>query len=533
MGLKDAGEPADHLGSFLDAISDDEDPSSKRVRERVLGTGRVIAERYKLGDRIARGGMATIWEATDTKLNRVVAIKFMGQAYTDDAEYRKRFEEEARAAAQLRTPFVVAIHDHGVAEGVPFIVMERLDGEDLHQRMHRQKRLPVAFVAKVATEASKALKIAHAAGIVHRDLKPKNLFISKEDDEEVIKLLDFGVAKHAGTAALMTATGVMLGSPFYMSPEQIRCERNLDGRTDLWSLAAILYRALTGAKAFDGDMARVMFQITRERPKAPSLLCPDLPKALDAFFDKALATRREDRFSSAMELAEAFNTAARASNQSTPSMAIPPAPSSQSGTRPALAPRAPDEAPGADRIPAEGLGTEPLIPGERYTEPPSTAPRGVDVALLEESGPKADLPRPMGPPSDHPTFAAPVGVITNLVTAKNTSGTGLRLGPLSIDAPDVQGPVQEAARPTPRVVDAPTEEPRDAPADVSSLTPEQRSGFAVGSGFESDARWQAYALTSSRPAAVREPRSWSFIVAASLIILTTIGLTIGLVFLFR
>ncbi len=503
MGLKDAGEPGDHLGTFLDAISDDDDQSSKRVRERVLGAGRVIAERYKLGERIARGGMATIWEATDTKLNRIVAIKFMGQAYTDDAEYRKRFEEEARAAAQLRTPFVVAIHDHGVTEGVPFIVMERLDGEDLHQRMHRLKRLPIAFVAKVATEAGKALRIAHAAGIVHRDLKPKNLFISKEDDEEVIKLLDFGVAKHAGTAALMTATGVMLGSPFYMSPEQIRCERNLDGRTDLWSLAAILYRALTGVKAFDGDMARVMFQITRERPKPPSLLCPDLPKAFDAFFDKALATKREDRFATALELAEAFNVAAKGA---APSVAIPPAPSSQSGTRQAVTPRPPAHEP------KEGLG-------EQESE---SASAGAATPAV-------------GPISDHPTFAAPVAVLANLVSAKNTSG--LRLGPVSFDAPVVDDPAS-ASRPTPRVLTTPVQElpPVLAPPqepDASMLTPEQRSGFALGVGFESDARWQAYALPSNRPLAQPAERSWSFIVAASLIVLTTIGLTIGLVFLFR
>ncbi|MFO0611301.1 MAG: protein kinase [Polyangiaceae bacterium] len=518
--MNDAPDVKDQLGSFLAAIAeDDDDESSRRVRDRVLGAGRIIAERYKLGDRIARGGMATIWEATDTKLNRVVAIKFMGQAYTGDADYRKRFEEEARAAAQLRTPHVVAIHDHGTTEGVPFIVMERLDGEDLHQRMHRLKRLPVAFVTKVAVEASRALKVAHAAGIVHRDLKPKNLFIAKEDDEEVIKLLDFGVAKHAGTAALMTATGVMLGSPFYMSPEQIRCERNLDARTDLWSLGTILYRALTGIKAFDGDMSRVMYQITRERPRAPSAVCPDLPKALDAFFEKALATQRENRFATATEFADAFKEAAKSAGST--SVSVPPPPSSASGMRKATRPPAPSSE-------AETRETTETVRAE--APPPESGERQADVGAE----------RVLGPPSDHPTFAAPVAVMSSLVQSKTTFGTGLRLAP-----PDEPSGDRPSGFPTPPSLEPPSvaasmlQHPpppahrspsSDFGADGVALTPEQKSGFAVGREFEADARWQAYAIASS-PA--KSERSWGFIGAAALIVAAAIALTAGLVAMLR
>jgi serine/threonine protein kinase len=188
--------------------------------------------------------------------------------------------------------------------------MERLHGHDLEARLHQQGRASLAFATKLATEVARALKAAHAAGIIHRDLKPKNVFVCDEEDGEAIKLLDFGVAKHAGTARVLTATGVMLGSPFYMSPEQIRCERDLDGRTDLWSLATILYRAVTGVKPFDGDMNAILYKIVREPPPPPSSIVPSLPPEIDAFFAKALARPRADRFQTATELAAAFREAA-------------------------------------------------------------------------------------------------------------------------------------------------------------------------------------------------------------------------------
>jgi serine/threonine protein kinase len=294
------------MDAFYGGITEDDEHSQPRMRESVLVRGRSIASRYTLRERIARGGMATIWEADDARLGRVVAIKFLGQAYQGDPEYRIRFEAEARAAAQLRSPFVVQMYDYGSFEEVPFLVMERLVGEDLHARMTRERRLSPAGVAKIAHDAGRALEAAHAASIIHRDLKPQNLFIASESNGETVKLLDFGVAKHAGTAAVLTATGVMLGSPFYMSPEQVRCERDLDARTDLWSLGAILYRALTGVKAFDGDMTKVLSMITSERPRPPSLLCPDLGHAYDVFFDKVLATDRERRFATAGELIQSF-----------------------------------------------------------------------------------------------------------------------------------------------------------------------------------------------------------------------------------
>jgi serine/threonine protein kinase len=311
--------------AFLAALCDDEDgaePSHPRLRQRLLGEGIRVNDRYLLKKKLARGGMASVWEAEDTSLGRLVAIKFMSSELVSDPEYRERFAQEARAAARIRSPFVVDIHDHGEMRGVPYIVMERLVGEDLHERLLRSARLPVALVTQIAVEAARALRAAHANGVIHRDLKPQNLFLARQDGVETIKLLDFGVAKDIGSEGKMTATGVMLGSPFYMSPEQIKCERELDGRTDLWSLSAILYRALTGVRPFDGDLAEVMRKILREPPPPPSTLNSDLGDAFDAFFERAFAPAHSDRFATADELASAFEAAARCCD-STSSRATP------------------------------------------------------------------------------------------------------------------------------------------------------------------------------------------------------------------
>ena len=166
-------------------------------------------------------------------------------------------------------------------------------------------------------QAAKALTRAHAACIIHRDLKPQNLFLVDEpggpsgDEAELVKLLDFGVAKVVGGAELMTTTGVMLGSAFYMSPEQITTDDDVDWRSDLWSLAAIAYRCLTGRRPFEGEVTKVLFEIAHRRPPKASSLVKSLPASVsvDAFFDKAFMPARKKRYQSASELAMAFRQA--------------------------------------------------------------------------------------------------------------------------------------------------------------------------------------------------------------------------------
>jgi serine/threonine-protein kinase len=281
---------------------------------RRLGSGTLIGDRYRIDGRVARGGMSTLWAAWDLELARPVALKFVdtyGNEGVDAEELVRRFQREARAIARLRTPHVVQIHDNGESEHGPYYVMELLDGEDLHRRLQRVGKLSLREAAVIARQAARGLRHAHAAGIVHRDLKPHNVFLARAYDEEIVKLVDFGIAKMGEARGEdATAAGQLLGSPRYMSPEQARGHRDVDHRSDLWSLAAILFRAVTGRVAFPGsEPGDIIIRICSEAPPVPSRLAPELPAALDAFFGRAFARDRDERFQSAAELAEAFTRA--------------------------------------------------------------------------------------------------------------------------------------------------------------------------------------------------------------------------------
>ncbi|WP_169796688.1 serine/threonine-protein kinase [Chondromyces crocatus] len=279
--------------------------------------GAVLAGKFQILDLLGRGGMGSVWRAQDLMLGRQVAIKFIRlvQELDEDvaAEARMRFEREARAAAQLRTRHVVQIYEYGFHEDIPYIVMEMLAGETLAQRLEDAGRLTPMQSARILDQAARALELAHHAGIVHRDLKPANIFLAREDNDEIIKILDFGVAQASGTGldGSQTATGRLVGSPFYMSPEQARGIRPLDGRSDLWSLAVILFRMVTGERAFSGDsLGAVMVQILREPIPLPSRVLPELPPSMDAFFERAFSRDRDRRFQTAGEMAQAFSAIA-------------------------------------------------------------------------------------------------------------------------------------------------------------------------------------------------------------------------------
>lgn len=268
-----------------------------------------IVQRYRLERLIARGGMGSVWAAVDEKLKRDVAIKLLSPSWTASDDARGRFEREAMAVAKLQTPHVVQIFDYGVESDTPFIVMEKLKGEDLRTRLHREKTLSLEDTAILLVQVAKALSIAHGAGIVHRDLKPGNVFIV-HGEEELVKVLDFGVAKlfvDDDYAQERTKEGALLGTPQFMSPEQARGHVEIDLRADIWSLGVIVFKALTGRLPFLGKAAGdVIVRICTETAPAPTSINPDLPAEADAFFEKALAQKRDNRFASAKEMALAF-----------------------------------------------------------------------------------------------------------------------------------------------------------------------------------------------------------------------------------
>jgi eukaryotic-like serine/threonine-protein kinase len=275
---------------------------------------RLIADRYRLSREISRGGMGVVWLAHDTLLERVVALKFMKAELAASHEAALRFAREAKAAARLgtTTEFVVKVLDYGVDQGTSYIVMELLEGETLAARLERRGRVSQEELALIVHQIACALKKAHRLGFVHRDLKPENIFLSSHDEEERVKILDFGIVKDLGPGTI-TRSGQILGTFFYMSPEQVQ-GRAVDHRADLWSLGVMIYRALTGRLPFEEEVVgKLVFSICSDPIPQPSQVVPDLGSTVDEFMSRALARRPEERFQSAEELARAFIEVARIS----------------------------------------------------------------------------------------------------------------------------------------------------------------------------------------------------------------------------
>jgi eukaryotic-like serine/threonine-protein kinase len=284
-----------------------------------LAAGMEVTPSVRLLSPLGAGGMGAVWLADHTALNTRVVVKFMLGGLDSSVSARARFKREAEAASQVKSPHVVQTFDYGVtSDGVPFIVMEHLEGRDLGQEITAKGALDPARVVAIVTQVSKALTKAHAANLLHRDIKPDNIFLChhEADDELFVKLLDFGIAKtHTAEGAEITLdgqtkTGQVVGTPFYMSPEQVTAQKVIDLRSDLWSLGIVAFEALTGKRAFDGPSfgALAVKIATGDAPK-PSESNPNLPQSVDDWFAKACAREPAKRFSTARELSDAFRAA--------------------------------------------------------------------------------------------------------------------------------------------------------------------------------------------------------------------------------
>jgi eukaryotic-like serine/threonine-protein kinase len=273
--------------------------------------GRTIGGKYTLERELARGGMGAIWVALDTQLRRKVALKLMSPDHLASPSARSRFEREAMSIAQLQSPHVVQVYDYGVDDGAPYIVMELLEGEDLQTRLSRVGKMTLPMVATVLTQAAKALAAAHGAGIVHRDIKPANIFLARADTDEIVKVLDFGVAALVSGLSSpdvhVTCVGGVVGTPHYMSPEQVRGSKSIDLRSDLWSLAVVAYRALAGRLPFEAEaFGELLISICTDPIPPPSRDAPELGPDVDRFFERALARDPAKRFGSMRDMAMAF-----------------------------------------------------------------------------------------------------------------------------------------------------------------------------------------------------------------------------------
>lgn len=274
--------------------------------------GVVVGDRYRIDSIIARGGMGSVFRAWDLALERIVAVKSMHTELTGDGALVNRFLDEGRVAATLKSPHVVSVLDVGVLpSGAPYLVMEHLQGTDLHGMIERHGALAPERACRLIIDACAALSEAHDAGIVHRDIKPENLFLSTDHRGNlVLKVIDFGIAKrHQPTSRrrALTQAGQSMGSPSYMAPEQMLDPGNVDARADIWGLGATLYHAVVGRPPFDGGtVPEVCAKVLSAAPEAPSALRDDLDPALERAILQCLDKDPQRRYPSADALAQAL-----------------------------------------------------------------------------------------------------------------------------------------------------------------------------------------------------------------------------------
>ena len=285
----------------------------KPATERGTRVGTIVADKYQVVDEIGRGAMGTVYEAINRSIGKHVALKFLEGNVEHDASVRARFLREAQTASLVESPHVVHIFDSGLSDdGTPFMVIELLRGEDLRKRLRREGRLDIEQAVTVITQTLRALVSTHAAGIVHRDLKPENIFLCNvEAAQPFVKILDFGISKVTRPETsldTLTHQGVVLGTAYYMSPEQARGETDIDGRSDIYAVGAILYEMLTGRTPHVGNVHHaVLVNICTQDAPDVRLLAPQVPEPLARSVARALNRERDQRFRDAQAFLQALD----------------------------------------------------------------------------------------------------------------------------------------------------------------------------------------------------------------------------------
>ncbi len=280
----------------------------------MLAPGLIIEGKYRIERLLGEGGMGAVYAAEHMRIKRPVAIKVLHDK-NPDTDAVRRFEREAEAAGRIGSDHIVEVLDFGTTpEGYRFMVMELLAGESLKDRLKREQTLAPQAIIPLVTQVLEGLSAAHDAGIVHRDLKPDNIFILREKAgrKDFVKIVDFGISKFAtlsGGSGGMTRTGTVMGTPYYMSPEQAKSANEVDARSDLYAIGIILYESLTGARPFNAEtLTELLFKIVFEDPRPPSALVPSIDPALNTIVMRAFAREPEERFQSAREMQQALQS---------------------------------------------------------------------------------------------------------------------------------------------------------------------------------------------------------------------------------
>jgi eukaryotic-like serine/threonine-protein kinase len=278
------------------------------------GLGTTIAGKYRIENKLGAGGMGVVVAARHIELNQMVAIKFLHPNVEGHEVIKARFLREARASAALRSEHVTRVYDVGTTEhGAPYMVMEHLEGVSLSKAIRKRAPFPITESVDLMLQACKAMDEAHSLGIVHRDIKPGNMFLARQPDgSTMLKVLDFGISKMENrlddeAEPTLTASNMVLGSPKYFAPEQVKDAKTVDHRADVWALGIVLYYMLAGRRPFEGDtMSSVCVAIATEQPLRVSDIRPTTPPMLDAAVMGCLIKDRERRTQSAADLARAI-----------------------------------------------------------------------------------------------------------------------------------------------------------------------------------------------------------------------------------
>jgi serine/threonine-protein kinase len=439
--------------------------------------------------------MGSVWRARHTQLDVDMAVKVMSGELAGSTGAAERFKREARAAAMLKSPHVVHIHDYGVEDGQPYMVMELLAGEDLRAYIRRHDRVSMDRALQIVAPVCKALRVAHEAGIIHRDIKPANVFLARSGGEEQVKVLDFGIAKaqHEAGAGSETTSRLVLGSPMYMSPEQARGGR-IDARSDLWSLAVVAYELVVGRQPFRGaTLGDVFARICNDEVPLPSAEGIHHP-GLDDFFRRALARSPAARFPSAQALAEAFAAVARDRDHAS---AIPDG-DGDTERSPVIGGRAPASVSAGSRV-ERGMPTPLSVVLSVEQPPPARRGRESDTLALAATAPeRTHAAAGVAAPARRRRTGALVGA----------GAAALLVALLGVALPRLRAPVEQghgASAATIDGIEAPA--PSPSPAGASEGAPPAAGPVTTGAGAAREVVAEPAVSQSAAPArATAAPR---------------------------
>jgi eukaryotic-like serine/threonine-protein kinase len=495
--------------------STDSAPFSRDGFSMPFVPGQVINDKYEIVELIGVGGLGFVVAALHVELGEKVALKFLRPEALTNAEAVGRFSREARASARIKSEHVARVFDVGILpDGAPFIVMEYLDGNDLSAVLQTRGPLPVQVAVEYVLQACEALAAAHASGVVHRDIKPENLFLNRRAGSvDIIKVLDFGISKTPLTPSSfesrhpLVRTTMAMGSPIYMSPEQIRASQDIDARTDIWSLGCVLFELLTNRLAFDAPSVTQITAVILEQ-ETPSLreVCPAAPPGLEAVVRRCLAKSASQRFDDVSELALALYpyapSRARASVERCCSILRHAGISRRGQEMATLQPEARDGSSGAP-LSDEATST-PTLETQVTEALPSSRRWAWPVALLVMSAAAAAVIVLVAAPPESPgpahSLAAPTAPISTAPAGAGVSKEPAAALPTPHDAPAAVEP--EPVTPVVTVADLPTAtEPRDTEpvrAAAGSPTPEAAPAQAAA-GAASTPRTEVVTDSSVSP----------------------------------